>query len=248
MERTKPASADPPTLVSILERLTAAMPDLRRRFKVARLGVFGSYARGQEQSGSDLDVLVEFTDGRRYDIFGLQEELNARLGMKVDVMPRETLKPYLGRRILADVVWLDEPDGSRALATIRERPPSPRAEREIRDFLHDILSTIEFLRGFAANGDYNRLTSDRPYQYAFLHALFIIGEATTHIPADTRRRYPDIPWTRIVGLRNGIAHNYPDLSLETVWETGQNELEALDAAVTSIVAEIDRREQQDRRT
>jgi uncharacterized protein with HEPN domain/predicted nucleotidyltransferase len=244
METAKPAAIR--SVSWILQHLTAAIPDLRRKFKVARVGVFGSYARGHQRAGSDLDVLVEFASKWRYDdLFGLQEELNALLGMKVDVVPREALKPYVGKRILADVVWLDEPDGRRALATIRERPPSPKPEREIRDFLHDILENIEFLRGFVASGDFDLLMSDRPYQYAFLHALFIIGEATTRVAPETRSRYPDIPWTRIVGLRNVIAHNYPDLSLETIWEVAQNELEAFNSVVTEILAEIDRRERQD---
>lgn len=244
MQLTRRTASDRPALTTILEKLTAAVPKFRRRFKVARIGVFGSYARGQETAGSDLDVLVEFTTKWGYnDLFGLQEELQALLGMKVDVVPRETLKPYVGKRILAEVVWLDEPGGKRALATIRERPPSPRPEREIRDFLHDILDTIEFLRSFVLSGDLDRLMSDRPYQFALLHALFLIGEATTHISPETRRRFPDIPWTRVVGLRNVIAHNYPDLSLRTIWEIAQSELEPLAVAVTVILAEIDRREE-----
>jgi uncharacterized protein with HEPN domain/predicted nucleotidyltransferase len=246
MGTAKPAV--PRSLSSILDLLIAAIPDLRRRFKAARIGIFGSYARGQEQTGSDLDVLVDFAAGWRYsDLVELKEELDRLLGMKVDVVPKEGLKPFVGKRILADVVWLDETAGSgRAVAIIKERPPSPRPDREIRDFLHNILENIDAVDAFVADGDFDRLLSDRLYRYGFLYALFIIGEATTHIPASTRRNYPDIPWTRIVGLRNVIAHHYPGLTLETIWETARDELEALATAVTRIRAEIDRREGQDR--
>lgn len=147
MPTTRKAIADPSSLPTILEKLTAAVPELRRRFKVARIGVFGSYARGQEAAGSDLDVLVDFAERWRYsDLFDLQEHLNALPGTKVDVVPREGLKPYIGRRILAEVVWIDDPsDARRALAVIRERPASRRPEREIRGAnLHDLRETADF--------------------------------------------------------------------------------------------------------
>jgi uncharacterized protein with HEPN domain/predicted nucleotidyltransferase len=239
------STAVPPSaLPAILDRLIAALPDLRRRFKVTRLGVFGSYARGQEDPESDLDLLIEFSKGWRLsDLAWLKEEVNALLGMKVDVVPRDGLKPHIGRRVLADVVWLDEATGSGgAVATIRERPPSPRPDREIRDFLHDILENIEAVNVFVADGDFARLLSDRLYRDALLHALFIIGEATTHIPAATRRDHPDIPWTQIVALRNVIAHNYHGLTLETIWETARHELAGLSIAVTTTLNEIDRRD------
>ena len=239
------ATAEPPPLPTILEKLTAAVPELRRRFKVARVGVFGSYARGQESAGSDLDVLVDFAEDWQYsDLFDLQERLNALLGIKVDVVSREGLKPYIGRRILAEVVWIDDPsDARRALAVIRERPASRRPEREIRDFLHDILDNIEAVNGFVADGDFGRLVSDRMYRYAFLHALFLIGEATTHIPGPLRQSRSEIPWRRIVGLRNVVAHNYPELDLEKIWDTAHQGLGALKVAVSEILVVMNRREQ-----
>jgi uncharacterized protein with HEPN domain/predicted nucleotidyltransferase len=233
-----------PSLPAILNKLNAAIPDLRQRFGIRRLGLFGSYVRGQERSGSDLDVLVEFADSWKLSsLVGLQEELNALLGMKVDVVPRDGLKPYIGRRILAEVVWLDEnANGRQALTVIRERPVSPRRDREIRDFLHDILENIDVVDGFLKDGDFDRLVSDRQFRYAFLYALFIIGEATTHIPPSARKRHPEIPWTEVVGLRNVVAHNYHGLSLETIWKIARDELEALSVAVAEILAEIERRE------
>jgi uncharacterized protein len=81
--------------------------DLRRRYPIQTLGVFGSYARGDQRDGSDLDILVEFGDGMTLlDCAGLQDELSRALGVKVDLANRRTLKPRIGERILSEVRML----------------------------------------------------------------------------------------------------------------------------------------------
>ncbi|MBI2965775.1 MAG: DUF86 domain-containing protein [Chloroflexi bacterium] len=243
MPVTRKAIAAQPSLPTILEKLTPVIPDLRRRFGIKRLGLFGSYVRGDQNARSDLDVLVEFTGPPDLSYFEIQEELEGLLGLKVDVVPRDGLKPYIGRRILAEVVWLEEnAGGKRALSVIRERPVPARRDHEIRDFLNDILENVAAVNEFIADGDFDRLLSDRQYQYAVLYALFIIGEATTRIPAPFRQKRPEIPWRRIVGLRNVVAHNYPGLNLERIWKIASHELESLSVAVSEILAEIERQE------
>lgn len=49
-----------PTLDEIKARLKAVLPDLRQRYGVSYLGVFGSWTRGEQRAGSDLDLLVDF--------------------------------------------------------------------------------------------------------------------------------------------------------------------------------------------
>ena len=81
------------------------MPELRDRYGVASLGIFGSHVRGEERDDSDLDVLVEF--GRPTGLFGfvgLQDELSDLLGIKVDLVMKRALRPRIGSQILAEVV------------------------------------------------------------------------------------------------------------------------------------------------
>lgn len=93
------------SLDAILETLRGHMPDLKVRYEVRSLGVFGSYVRGQERKRSDLDLLVEFEQApSMFRFIELQEYLSELLGVKVDLVMRRALKPGIGQRILAEVV------------------------------------------------------------------------------------------------------------------------------------------------
>lgn len=81
------------------------MPDLRERYRVRSLAVFGSYVHHAQTPDSDLDVLVEFTDPPGLLKFiELEHYLSDLLGVKVDLVMKEALKPAIGRRILSEVV------------------------------------------------------------------------------------------------------------------------------------------------
>ena len=81
------------------------LPELRERYGVESLGIFGSYVRGEEKEGSDLDVLVEFNQTLSLLQFvALKRHLSDLLGVEVDLVMRDGLKRRIGRRILAEVV------------------------------------------------------------------------------------------------------------------------------------------------
>jgi len=96
-----------PSLEEILTRLRASLPDLRARYHIASLGVFGSFVRGEQRKRSDLDILVEFTvSPSLFKLVDLRNELTAQTGVPVDIALKKTLKPRIGRRILAEVIYL----------------------------------------------------------------------------------------------------------------------------------------------
>ncbi|MEM2864272.1 MAG: nucleotidyltransferase family protein [Candidatus Bathyarchaeia archaeon] len=84
-------------------------PSLKEEFNVKSIGIFGSYIRGEEKRGSDLDILVEFEDSADLsllDFIELENYLSAELGVRVDLVEKSTLKPRIGKRILEEVVNL----------------------------------------------------------------------------------------------------------------------------------------------
>ncbi len=93
----------------IIQTLKAMLPELRDRYGVITLGVFGSYGRGEQTPDSDLDLLVEFDPAARFGLLTyceLENLLSDRLAIKVDLVMKTALKPRIGERILQEVRYL----------------------------------------------------------------------------------------------------------------------------------------------
>ena len=96
-----------PTITSskVLEVLRTVKPELEREYHVAEIGLFGSFVRGEEQKTSDVDILVEFAHPiGMFKFLELEEYLERKIGKKVDLVSRKALKPYIGRKILSEVI------------------------------------------------------------------------------------------------------------------------------------------------
>ncbi len=90
---------------AVLATLAGLKRELRERYGVARIGVFGSVLRGEAGPDSDIDILVEFAQPVGFFKFlELEEYLTEALGCKVDLVSRKALKPHIGAQILAEVV------------------------------------------------------------------------------------------------------------------------------------------------
>ena len=101
----QPQKRDHPSLDEIIQTLRESMPDLAERYSVTRLGVFGSRVRGEADEESDLDILVEFEDAPTlWEFIRHERELGDKLGLKVDLVMKKTLKPQIGAAILKEVV------------------------------------------------------------------------------------------------------------------------------------------------
>ncbi len=97
--------SDRPSLDEIVGALRELMPDLAERYGVKRLGVFGSYVRGEADDRSDLDIIVEFEDAPTlWEFIRLERELGDKLGVKADLVIKKSLKPGIGEAILKEVV------------------------------------------------------------------------------------------------------------------------------------------------
>lgn len=79
------------------------LPELRGRHKVRTLWLFGSYVWGEQEPGSDLDVLVDFAQPPTLiELAALEQELGDLLAVKVDLVTRGSLTGRVGRNILAE--------------------------------------------------------------------------------------------------------------------------------------------------
>ena len=95
----------PGSLEEILSTLHRHADEIRTRYAVRGLGLFGSIVRGEATPNSDLDLLVEFErPPTLFEFVRLQRHLSELLGLPVDLVMRSALKPAIGQAILAEVV------------------------------------------------------------------------------------------------------------------------------------------------
>jgi predicted nucleotidyltransferase len=88
-------------------RLQLLKPDLKERFKVKTIGFFGSYVRGEQKDTSDLDILVDFYKPiSLFRFIELEDFLSQQLGVKVDLVMRDALKPRIKDGILNEAIYV----------------------------------------------------------------------------------------------------------------------------------------------
>jgi len=86
-------------------RLKQKMAFLARTYQVESLGIFGSYARKEQNAQSDLDLLVTFTETPSLlRLIELENYLSDWLGIRVDLVMKDSLKPRVSDRVLTEVL------------------------------------------------------------------------------------------------------------------------------------------------
>ena len=101
----------------------------------------------------------------------------------------------------------------------------PRRQWKLR--IHHILDAIAKIRVYTAGMSLETFSTNDLLVDAVLRNFTVIGEATRHIPTHVLTAYPQIPWRLMQDMRNVVVHDYPNVSLQVVWETIQNDLPLL---------------------
>jgi len=94
------------TLKEIEKIIKQHQRELEEKYKVKRIGVFGSYARGEQIEGSDIDVLVEFKEPVGFLFIHLADFLEEILESEVDLVTPDAIKPNRKRYIMEDVSYV----------------------------------------------------------------------------------------------------------------------------------------------
>lgn len=91
----------------ILAVLSSLKAEAKQRFRAEIRGIFGSYVRGEQKPGSDLDVLVEFDEGANLlDLVGLSMFLEEKLNLKVDIVPESAVREEIKEVVMREKVAL----------------------------------------------------------------------------------------------------------------------------------------------
>jgi predicted nucleotidyltransferase len=93
-------------LAEVKEVLSSQKQVLLDKFKVKEIGVFGSYARGEQEELSDIDILVDFAEPVGWEFIDLLEYLEDILGLEVDLVTPDALRPQFKERVLGEVSYI----------------------------------------------------------------------------------------------------------------------------------------------
>lgn len=93
----------------IIKRLENAAPAIRTKYGVKRIGIFGSFARGEQTRKSDVDILIDFQPGKETytNFMNLADFLEDLCGRKVDILSEKWVSPFLKPFISRDVIWIE---------------------------------------------------------------------------------------------------------------------------------------------
>ncbi|MBW8039077.1 MAG: DUF86 domain-containing protein [Planctomycetes bacterium] len=103
--------------------------------------------------------------------------------------------------------------------------------------IRHILDSAREAISFADNRSRTDLDTDRKLNLSLVRLLEIIGEAARGISEDFRQNHPDLPWNKMVGMRDRLIHGYFDVNLDVVWETITEDLPDLVAQLEKMVGD-----------
>jgi uncharacterized protein with HEPN domain len=110
--------------------------------------------------------------------------------------------------------------------------------RDDRERLQEIQEAIARIERYASRGR-NAFDNDELIQTWVLHHLPIIGEACRALTSHLRGLYPAVPWSKIIGMRNILVHNYFEIDVRVVWSVIERDLPVLKAELGVILQDLD---------
>ena len=110
-----------------------------------------------------------------------------------------------------------------------------KTKRDHLDYLQNILSMIDKVEQFTADLSLEEFEENEMVHFAVIRAIEVMGEAAKHLPPEVRRKYPEVPWNRMAGMRDRIIHGYFGVDLHIVWETATRSIPTLRPRISAIL-------------
>lgn len=114
-------------------------------------------------------------------------------------------------------------------------------------YLKDIIQAIEAIEKFVEGISLKEFKNDDKTSSAVVRKFEIIGEAAKKIPENARKKYPQVPWKEMSGMRDKLIHFYAGVNFDLVWQTIQNQLPSTKSIITQILKELNSSNSSDKR-
>jgi len=94
-------------LMMVLDLIKDHENEIKNRYSVSKIGVFGSYVRGEENKSSAIDILVEFHESTLHNFMGLVFYLEELFRKEVHLVTNNALNPHIRPNVEKEVVWCE---------------------------------------------------------------------------------------------------------------------------------------------
>lgn len=109
------------------------------------------------------------------------------------------------------------------------------SDRDIGLFLLDIRDSVLKIEKYTQDLSFQEFCANEMVVDAVIRNLEVIGEASSHIPVNFRKKYGDVPWSRLKSMRNIVIHEYFGVDSDIVWKTVNKSLPELKEQIETII-------------
>jgi uncharacterized protein with HEPN domain len=114
-----------------------------------------------------------------------------------------------------------------------------KERRTYKDYLVDIIESIGKIEKFTYDSSFEDFKSDEKTIFAIIRTLEVIGEAAKKIPAEVKRKYSQIPWKKMAGMRDKLIHEYFGVNIKVIWRTIKEDIPELKPKIEKLLSEIE---------
>jgi uncharacterized protein with HEPN domain len=102
-------------------------------------------------------------------------------------------------------------------------------------YLRHILDAIHRVEEYTAGVEYEDFMNNNLVQAGVVREIEIVGEATKKLTDEFRKKYPDIPWKKMAGMRDKLIHDYFGVDLDAVWDTVEKDIPILEGKIKDTI-------------
>jgi uncharacterized protein with HEPN domain len=113
------------------------------------------------------------------------------------------------------------------------------AKRDPLITLGQLLGCLDQAREVVAGRKREDLDTDTVFRLAAERAVEVIGEAAGRLSQDFRDKHPDVPWHRVIGMRNWLAHGYDTVDLDVLWDVLARRLDELEELIRPVIESLE---------
>lgn len=113
-------------------------------------------------------------------------------------------------------------------------------KRDYRVYIDDIVEAVKKIEKYSKAKTWNTFQKDEMAIDAIVRNFEVIGEATKRVPESIRRKYPDIPWKTMSGMRDKLIHEYFGVNTQTLWKTVKEDLPGVRSRIEALSRDLER--------